>query len=95
MSNLTNIKHLKEINKIKLLPIEIRYLDALLEAAENGKKLIIYGGRQSSRSLSRVDLMYSNRVEFKTKRKRKKYDFVSNVIIDEVHQLKEEIENGK
>ncbi len=95
MSNLTNIKHLKEINKIlkiykiKLLPIEIRYLDALLELAESGKKLIIYGGRQPSRSLSKVDLiysMYSNRAEYKTNHKRKKYDFASNMIIDEVHE---------
>ncbi|MCX4365093.1 MAG: hypothetical protein OSJ70_04910 [Bacilli bacterium] len=59
LNNKRLIKKIQKINDVRLLPHEIKFLDALIEAKKYNKKILVYWGRGSQRSLDRVCLMLS------------------------------------
>ncbi len=89
------IDRIQKINDIKLLPCEIKFLDALIEAKKQDKKIMLRLARQSSRTLDRVCLLYSvypKPLFPKIVKYKPKSNIVSNFnktfVYDEIHSLK-------
>lgn len=85
------IDEMQRISGISLLYYEIEYLDALIEAAKQNKKLIIKRARESSRSFLRADtlfMIYNAHKPLKYKQRKKSSNkLVKNIIVDELHEI--------